>query len=85
MDMKVSNLLDEFSRKSIAPGGGSASAIAGAFGASLCSMVAAISFEKLKSYKLKTKMLKIEQILDLKKIINLLDFFKDFHCPIDIA
>ena len=27
MDMKVSNLLDEFSRKSIAPGGGSASAI----------------------------------------------------------
>ena len=75
MDMKVSNLLDEFSRKSIAPGGGSASAIAGAFGASLCSMVAAISFEKLKSYKLKTKMLKIGN--ESQKLMKSLSFYTD--------
>ena len=75
MDMKVSNLLDEFSRKSIAPGGGSASAIAGAFGASLCSMVAAISFEKYKSDKLKTKMLKIGN--ESQKLMKILSFYVD--------
>ena len=75
MDMKVSNLLDEFSRKSIAPGGGSASAITGAFGASLCSMVAAISFEKYKSDKLKTKMLKIGN--ESQKLMKSLSFYVD--------
>ena len=75
MDMKVSNLLDEFSRKSIAPGGGSASAIVGAFGASLCSMVAAISFEKYKSDKLKTKMLEIGN--ESQKLMKILSFYVD--------
>jgi len=75
IDMKLSNLLDEFSRKSIAPGGGSASAITGAFGASLCSMVAAISFEKCKSDKLKTKMLKIGN--ESQKLMRSLSFYVD--------
>ena len=46
LDMKVNGFIDELSSRSPAPGGGSTSAIAGSLGASLTSMVAALSHEK---------------------------------------
>jgi glutamate formiminotransferase/formiminotetrahydrofolate cyclodeaminase len=44
--MKVSDFVDEVSRESPAPGGGSIAALAGAMGASLCSMVCNLTANK---------------------------------------
>ncbi|MBZ0184698.1 MAG: glutamate formimidoyltransferase [Candidatus Obscuribacterales bacterium] len=45
-DLKVSEFLDELASESPAPGGGSVAALAGSMAASLCAMVANLTFDK---------------------------------------
>lgn len=45
--LNVSEFVDEVSRETPAPGGGSVSALAGALGSALCSMVANLTFSKI--------------------------------------
>ena len=59
MSMNTNDLIQEFSLKSATPGGGSASALAGSLGASLCSMVSALTFEKALKADIKDKMLEL--------------------------
>ena len=46
VNLSTSELIDEVSTNSPAPGGGSVSALLGSLGASLCSMVASLTFQK---------------------------------------
>ncbi len=46
VEMKLTNFIDEVSRESPAPGGGSIAALAGALGASLSSMVSNLTANK---------------------------------------
>ena len=55
-DLSLSNFLDEVSRDSFAPGGGSVAALSGSLGASLSSMVAALTHEKKEMLKSKPLM-----------------------------
>ena len=59
MSMNANDLIEEFSLKKATPGGGSASALGGSLGASLCSMVSALTFEKASNIDIKNKMLEL--------------------------
>jgi len=54
--LSVAKLIDELSRNSVAPGGGSASALVGSLGASLLSMVASLTHEKKDYINIKNEM-----------------------------
>ena len=56
VDLPVREFLDEVSSKSPAPGGGSVSALLGSNGASLCSMVASLTYYKKDFFDLRQKM-----------------------------
>ena len=73
--MPINNFLDHLSSESPAPGGGSVSALAGALGASLNSMVANLTFGKKKWDSLFDKMINIsESSQELKdKLLILVD------------
>lgn len=74
-ELTVCELADEVSRNSPAPGGGSISALAGAFGVSLCSMVASLTSDKKGFESVKPEMIKIgESSQKLKySLIELID------------
>ena len=57
--LTIRKFVDELSRNSVAPGGGSVSALVGSLGASLSSMVASLTHEKKDFTKLKNEMDKI--------------------------
>ena len=57
--LTIRKFVDELSRTSVAPGGGSVSALVGSLGASLSSMVASLTHEKKDFTKLKNEMDKI--------------------------
>ena len=56
VDLSTSDFLDEVSSKSPAPGGGSVSALLGSSGASLCSMVASLTYYKKDFFDLRDEM-----------------------------
>ena len=56
VDLSTSDFLDEVSSKSPAPGGGSVSALLGSSGASLCSMVASLTYYKKGFFHLRDEM-----------------------------
>ena len=56
VDLSTSGFLDEVSTKSPAPGGGSVSALLGSSGASLCSMVASLTYYKKDFFDLRDEM-----------------------------
>ena len=56
VNLSVQDLLDEISTKSPAPGGGSVSALLGSNAASLCSMVASLTYYKKDFFDLRDKM-----------------------------
>ena len=56
VNLSVQDLLDEISTKSPAPGGGSVSALLGSNAASLCSMVASLTYYKKDFFDLREKM-----------------------------
>jgi len=57
--LSITKFIDELSRNSVAPGGGSVSALVGSLGASLSSMVASLTHEKKDFVKIKNEMEKI--------------------------
>lgn len=75
VEMKLNNFLDEVSRESPAPGGGSIAALAGALGASLSSMVSNLTANKRGSEEVDELLNKIaEQCQDIKqKLTNAID------------
>ena len=69
----LSDFVDELSRNSFAPGGGSVSALAGSLGASLISMVANLTHDKKNFFDLKKEMNKVGlEIQSLKDDLLLL-------------
>ena len=56
VNLSTSELIDEVSTNSPAPGGGSVSALLGSMGASLCSMVASLTFQKKDYIQLREEM-----------------------------
>tara|TARA_Y100000817_G_scaffold263899_1_gene219031 strand:- start:3 stop:1700 length:1698 start_codon:yes stop_codon:yes gene_type:complete len=54
--LRMTEFIDELSRNSVAPGGGSASALVGSLGASLLSMVASLTHEKKDYINIKNEM-----------------------------
>ena len=69
----LSDFVDELSRNSFAPGGGSVSALAGSLGASLISMVANLTHDKKNFFNLKKEMNKVGlEIQSLKDDLLLL-------------
>jgi len=72
VEMKLNNFLDEVSRESPAPGGGSIAALAGALGASLSSMVSNLTANKRGSEEVDELLNKIaEQCQDIKQKLTI--------------
>lgn len=68
--MKVKEFIDEVSRESPAPGGGSVSALAGALGAALTSMVSNLSVGKRGSEKLDDVLIPVaEKVQEIKEFL----------------
>lgn len=74
-DLKVKDFVDEISRGTPSPGGGSVSAICGSLGCALSSMVLNLSFDRIKSKRIKEKLFEIsDELRELKdSLIVLID------------
>lgn len=77
LNEKLINFIDEVSRESPSPGGGSASALAGALGSALSLMVLNLSFDRIKNKKIKEKFYEISDKLREIKEFSLLSIEKD--------